>query len=133
MRHTLFSILLLFIPLLCSAELGVKCNQQGNQAELNSCAADDFDKADKELNQVYQSLIKKEAEDVLFIRKLRIAQKAWLTFRDAELDAIFACADNDVRVCWGSMYPMSFFAHKANLTRQRTAQLREILTNGRGE
>lgn len=111
----------------------VKCNKSGNQLELNACASDDFNKAEKELNQVYQSLIRKEADDPLFISKLRLAQKAWLAFRDADLDARFACSEDDVRICWGSMYTMSFLSRKAELTRERTMQLKQILKNGRGE
>lgn len=111
----------------------VKCNQDGNQLELNACASDDFAKADKELNQTYQTLIKKETADPLFIRKLRLAQKAWLTFRDAELEAIFACAEDNVSICWGSMYPMSFLSRKAELTRERTRQLQQLLKEGRGQ
>lgn len=111
----------------------VKCNQGGNQLELNACASDDFAKADKELNQTYQALIKKETDDPLFIRKLRLAQKAWLAFRDAELEAIFACSEDNLSICWGSMYPMSFLYRKAELTRERTKQLQQLLKEGRGQ
>jgi uncharacterized protein YecT (DUF1311 family) len=115
------------------ADDGIKCNDDGNQLELNACARDDFTKADGELNQAYQLLLKKEANDKLFISKLRLAQKAWLSFRDADLEARFACAENNVRVCWGSMYPMSLLSRKAELTRERTKHLQQILKDGRGE
>jgi uncharacterized protein YecT (DUF1311 family) len=115
------------------ADDGIKCNDDGNQLELNACARDDFTKADGELNQAYQLLLKKEANDKLFISKLRLAQKAWLSFRDADLEARFACAENNVRVCWGSMYPMSLLSRKAELTRERAKHLQQILKDGRGE
>lgn len=110
----------------------IKCNGGGNQFELNICASDDFAKADKELNKTYQSLIKKEVDDRLFISKLRIAQKAWLVYRDADLEARFACAEDDIRLCWGSMYPMSYSLWKAELTRERTKHLQQILEDRRG-
>ena len=111
----------------------IKCNKGGTQLELNACASDDFAKAEEELNQTYQSLIKKEADGTLFISKLLFAQKTWLAFRDADLNARFACSKDDARICWGSMYPMSFLSRKAALTRERTKHLKQILKDGRGE
>ena len=111
----------------------IKCNYGGNQLELNACARDDFARADSELNRTYQSLIQKESDDKLFISKLRLAQKAWLAFRDADLEARFACAESNVRICWGSMYPMSFLSRKAELTRERIKHLQQLLKEGRGE
>jgi uncharacterized protein YecT (DUF1311 family) len=110
----------------------IKCNNDGNQLELTACAHDDFIKADNELNKTYQALIKKEKDDSLFVSKLRLAQKAWLTFRDADLEAQFACAEENPKICWGSMYAMSLLSRKAELTRERTRHLQEILKNGRG-
>lgn len=131
-RVILLSIIAL-VPTASWADDDIKCNDGGNQLELNACARDDFDKADDELNQTYQSLLKKEADDKLFISKLRLAQKAWLSFRDADLEARFACAEDNVRVCWGSMYSMSLLSRKAELTRERTKHLQQILKDGRGE
>lgn len=109
-----------------------RCNPSGNQAELNACAADDFNKADKELNTTWQALLRKEAADQVFIAKLRAAQKAWLAFRDAELEAHFACEGNDSRMCWGSMEGMSFMMRKKDLTQQRTKMLKDMLEHGHG-
>jgi uncharacterized protein YecT (DUF1311 family) len=133
MLRVVLLILFSLIPIALSAGDESECIKGGNQLELNACASDDFTKADKELNQTYQSLIKKEADDPLFISKLRLAQKAWLTFRDADLNATFACSEDDARICWGSMYPMSFLSRKAELTRERTKHLKQILKDGRGE
>jgi len=133
MLRAVFFALIVLVPIASWAGDGIKCNDGGNQLELNACAIDDFAKADKELNQTYQSLIKKDADDPLFISKLRLAQKAWLAFRDADLEARFACSEDNVRICWGSMYPMSFFYRKAELTRERTKHLQQILKDGRGE
>jgi len=109
-----------------------KCNPAGSQPELNACATDAFNKADKELNTTWQALLRKEAADKVFIAKLRAAQKAWLAFRDAELEAHFACKDEDSRMCWGSMEAMSFMARKKDLTQQRTKMLKDMLEQGHG-
>lgn len=128
---TLLIALLIITPMKSYAD-DVKCNEAGGQLELNACARDDFEKADKELNRTYQALIKKEADDPLFIHKLRVAQKAWIVFRDADLEAYFACSESDVRICFGSMYPMLFLSRKAALTHERTKHLKQILKEGRG-
>ena len=133
MLRAVFLTLFAFAPIALWANEEVKCNNGGNQSEMNACASNDFAKADKELNQAYQVLIKKEADDSLFISKLRLAQKAWITFRDADLEARFACLEDNVRICWGSMYPMLFLYRKAELTRERTKHLQQILKDGRGE
>ncbi|MGZ3158804.1 MAG: lysozyme inhibitor LprI family protein [Burkholderiaceae bacterium] len=133
MLRSVFLTLLMLMPLASLATDEIKCNSSGNQLELNACASDGLVKADKELNLTYLSLLKKESDDQIFISKLRLAQKAWLAFRDAELEAIFACSDVNVRICWGSMYPMSYAYRKAELTRERTKQLQKILKDGRGE
>ena len=62
----------------------IKCNPAGNQIEMNRCAYEDFQKADKKLNETYQALIKKLG-DKTYIKKLRESQRAWVKFRDAEL------------------------------------------------
>ena len=107
-----------------------ECNPAGTQLELNACAADDFEIADKELNEVYSELLRVRGDDEVFVQKMRTAQKAWIAFRDAELEALFACADSNPRICWGSMYPMSYLSEKARLTRERTQALRTILREG---
>ncbi|AVR97860.1 lysozyme inhibitor LprI family protein [Pseudoduganella armeniaca] len=109
-----------------------RCNRAGIQPELEACAADDFKKADKELNATWQALLRKEAEDKVFTAKLRTAQKAWLAFRDAELEAHFACDSDNSRVCWGSMEGMSYLMRKRDLTQQRTKMLKDMLERGHG-
>ena len=122
------------VSLAAFAKDEIKCNNVGNQQELEACARDDFSEADNALNKVYKALIKKEVDDPLFVSKLRIAQKAWLVFLEADLDAQFACPKEDSKlVCWGSMYPMSYLSRKAELTRERTKHLQRLLKEGHGE
>jgi uncharacterized protein YecT (DUF1311 family) len=109
----------------------IKCNDAGTQMELNACALDEFKRADQELNATYAALMKKENQDPTFIRKLRAAQRAWIAFRDAEIESTYACNEKDARVCWGSMLPLSVSAYKTKLTRERTARLRRSLDEGR--
>src|SRR5258708_113995 len=55
-----------------------------NQRELTECVAQEYMKADAKLNDVYKSLLTSlDREHQL---KLKAAQRAWITFRDAECD-----------------------------------------------
>ncbi|MGZ4891568.1 MAG: lysozyme inhibitor LprI family protein [Halobacteriota archaeon] len=109
------------------------CSARSTQVELNACAEAELVKADNALNDAYQSLVTSAADDPLFVKNIRSAQKAWLAFRDAELGARFSCSEENVRQCWGSMYPMLWSARKAELTKQKTRELRQILKDGPGQ
>ncbi|MCK5899106.1 MAG: DUF1311 domain-containing protein, partial [Methylococcales bacterium] len=86
--------------------MALECNLEGSQQEMNQCALDRFAQADLELNQVYQQLL--ETDDRSFVKNLRIAQRAWIIFRNSELEAIFACQDENKRICWGTMYGVQY-------------------------
>jgi uncharacterized protein YecT (DUF1311 family) len=119
----------LVLPSIAWAQDGLQCDSATTQLEMNACAEEDLAKADKRLNEVYAALLKKEAKNTVFVKKLRAAQRAWIAFRDAELDAKFACAEPNPRMCWGSMYPLSFAIYKAQLTRERTKALEAYFTS----
>ena len=55
-----------------------------SQGEMNGDAAKNYQKADKELNSVYQKILKEYSEDTLFIKNFKNAQRIWVQFRDAE-------------------------------------------------
>jgi uncharacterized protein YecT (DUF1311 family) len=48
---------------------------------------------DEELNAVYRRILTKYCTDTLFLRKLRLAQRAWLKFRAAHLESLFPAVD----------------------------------------
>ncbi|MGI9106699.1 MAG: lysozyme inhibitor LprI family protein [Pyrinomonadaceae bacterium] len=98
------------------------CSGAGDQFELNRCAARASDKADAELNKVYQQLMKDagSAERV----KLRAAQLAWIKFRDTHCD--YETVDHK----GGSIYPMVYSFCLAKVTAARTKQFQEILRAG---
>ncbi len=109
-----------------------KCNPSGTQLEMKFCARDDYKKADKKLNDVWQQLMKKGKGNKSYIKKIRNAQRQWLKFRDAEVDAMFACDEGDnMRVCWGSIYPMLYHGALTHLTELRIKQLQDYLDHGR--
>lgn len=120
---TLFTLLL--STMLFANE--IQCKEDGNQMEINQCAYEDFQKADKELNRVYNEVRKKNKDDKLFLKNLKTSQKLWLQFLEAELNTIFSCPEQNQRICFGSMFPLLYNGSKAELTNDRTAQLKRYL------
>jgi uncharacterized protein YecT (DUF1311 family) len=101
------------------------------QLDLNARAGAEFAAADAELNGVYQQIRKRYRDEPQFLTKLRDAQRAWIAFRDAELEAIYPPpASGSMQQAYGSMLPMCLAEQKARLTRERTAQLRRWLEGG---
>lgn len=98
------------------------------QLDLNQDADSAFKAADAELNRVYQEIRRRYRDQPRFLDKLKLAQRAWLKFRDAELDALYPpTADGDPYIAYGSMYPMCYASAMERLTKERTAQLRRWL------
>jgi len=61
---------------------------------MNKCFCQQYQKADAELNRVYQQLLAAGTGNPAFIDKLKAAQRAWVVFRDAQLEAIYPITDN---------------------------------------
>jgi uncharacterized protein YecT (DUF1311 family) len=105
---------------------GDKCMDNAqSQAAMDACASQSLAAADKELNQVYQQVLAKYASDKVFTAKLRTAQKAWVAFRDAELEARYPASDKSLQ--YGSVYPMCANNELEAMTRKRIEELRAWL------
>src|SRR4051812_35027989 len=74
-----------------------------SQAEMNQEARESYEAADKELNNVYQQIKKKYADDKVFLTELKNAQLTWIKSRDADVKMMFP--DREVGY-YGSMLPM---------------------------
>ena len=97
-----------------------------SQLEMNIEASQNYSKADKELNRVYNAILKEYKADAAFIAKLKIAQKAWIKFRDAEMNALFP--EEDKQIHYGSVFPLCWSTHLTKLTIERTKTLKIWLT-----
>ena len=95
------------------------------QAAMNACAGEELQRADAELNRTYRALLVKTASDAGTARKIKSAQRAWLTFRDAYLEAMYPAADKQTE--YGSIYSMQFALLRAKLTRQQISALKDLL------
>lgn len=108
------------------------CESPMSTAEINSCLGLELDEADKELNSVYRERMREmTASDAQMeswmnlpkgehSRRLRNAQRAWITFRDAE------CAVAGLQMLGGSGESTVTLACLVELTRKRTEELRRL-------
>ena len=95
------------------------------QTEMSEEAFKDYQKSDKKLNTVYQTILQEYRSDTLFIKNLKTAQKIWVQFRDAEMKAKYP--DGEAGYV-GSARPMCWYNYMADLTADRTKQLNVWLT-----
>jgi uncharacterized protein YecT (DUF1311 family) len=97
-----------------------------SQAKLNDEACSEFQKADEEMNSIYKQILIQYKDDSIFIEKLKVAQRAWLLFRDAHLESLYP--EEDKLLYYGSVYSMCRCIALAGLTRKRTEELKLWLT-----
>ncbi|KQS88571.1 MULTISPECIES: lysozyme inhibitor LprI family protein [unclassified Rhizobium] len=114
----------------------IDCQNAITQAEMNMCANQDYEAADKELNAVYRkAMASVKATDteladidtnlVGAVEALKNAQRAWIGYRDGQ------CELAGFEARGGSMEPMLVSGCLADLTKKRTDELKE-LANGFG-
>jgi uncharacterized protein YecT (DUF1311 family) len=92
------------------------------QGEMNFQASNSYTKVDKELGVVYQQILKKYSKNTKFINYLRISQRLWIQFRDAEVKMMYPA--DDARMAYGSMYPLLHFSLLEELTKTRIKDLK---------
>ena len=90
------------------------------QREMNQEACTTYKKADAEMNRTYKLILDKYKRDSIFIEKLKIAQRAWIKFRDADLGALYP----EGPYAYGSVNPMCRCNALAELTTERTKSLK---------
>ena len=114
-RKLLFVCALVALTLLCPS-----IGRAQNQNEMNRQAEEGFVAADARLNKVYQQLTNKL--DAEAVEKLKVAQRAWVAFRDAQ-----AALQADLEARGGSMTLMIYSGTQAALTKARTKDLETLL------
>ncbi|MEM7742283.1 MAG: lysozyme inhibitor LprI family protein [Pseudomonadota bacterium] len=109
----------LALTLVSAPAYALDCREPVTQLAMNQCAQREFQGADEDLNlayklaRAYAKTLGPDAAD-----KLRDAQRAWIPFRD------LACEVEGLAYEGGSMQPLVVNSCLAQLTRQRTEQLR---------
>ena len=92
------------------------------QVQMNQDACAVFAQADGELNAVYRRILAEYPTAPQFTDKLKNAQRAWVAFRDAHLEAVYPAPDKQAE--YGSAYPLCRCVALAELTRVRVEELK---------
>ena len=103
--------------------LGLSVSRVSSQTEwqINGEACSSYQTADAQLNAEYKQIRTVYSKDAVFLRKLTAAQRAWLTYRDAQLSALYPADDKQRE--YGSMYSTCRCHALQQLTEQRTKEL----------
>ena len=124
LRVLIASLLLAVIGYIPATAGGADDEALNAQTQLESneraCAA--YKKADAQMSTVYRRVLNETRNDTLFVQKMRAAQRAWLLFRDAHLEAMYPAADK--RGAYGSVNPMCRCIELEKLTDDRTRVLK---------
>ncbi|MDE2445991.1 MAG: DUF1311 domain-containing protein [Alphaproteobacteria bacterium] len=117
-------------PAFAGAGLDCADTSAMNQSEMNACAAQDFEIADAELNEVWPQ-VKRFAASLdeglegglpTSAEALLKGQKAWLIYRDAQCDLEGYTSRG------GSMVPLLVYGCKATLTKERVRNLKSLMS-----
>ncbi len=91
---------------------------------MNICASGEAARADARLNEIYRNLLSKAASQPKITAKIKAAEKAWITYRDAYLEAMYPAEDKQAE--YGSIYPMEANLLLAKLTYRQVTALEEL-------
>ena len=91
------------------------------QYELNESQHKRYLEADKELNLIYQRILKEYKEDTIFIKNLKSAQNIWIQFRDAEMKMKYPDREPGY---YGSVQPMCWTIYLTEITKARSKTLK---------
>lgn len=131
MRVALVSAFVLLLAGACGAQESAaytKCTEGAKaQPELNACAAAEAERTDAELNRVYRQLLAAVADDKAATAKIKLAEQAWIAYRDAYLEAMYPAEDKQAE--YGSIYLMDVNLLAAKLTRQQIMAVEALLKN----
>lgn len=119
MKMTMKSIIILIGILIANNSFGQ------TQLDMNMQSQEKYSQADEELNSVYKKILVDYKNDAEFIKNLKLSQKIWIQFRDAEMKVKYP--DREIGY-YGSMHPSCWSLYMTELTTERTKCLKIWLT-----
>ena len=127
MRYLAMALLVASLPAFAQESAQYRaCNQKAKtQTDMNACASGEAARLDAELNEVYRKLLSQAASQAGAVAKVKAAERAWIAYRDAYLDAMYPAEDKPAE--YGSIYPMEAELLRAKLTQQQVTALKELL------
>ena len=124
--------MMLAAMLLLQGAQALDCDNAMTQADMNRCAGLEYREADAALNAQWEETaaemkLRDDSEYASdgrlgYFPALLAAQRAWLAYRDAH------CISYGYFARGGSMEPMLVAACKTDATRERTQELRDLVT-----
>lgn len=129
MRRCFLLAALALLPLGMGAPASAadNCASAESQAALDECYGKAYKTSDAQLNKLYKDIEHRLKEDPDATKLLVAAQKAWLSFRDAE------CAFSSSKSAEGSIYPMVQAICLMGLTEKRIADFKVYLSCQEGD
>jgi uncharacterized protein YecT (DUF1311 family) len=95
------------------------CDRAEITAAMRQCENLRYEKADSELNRIYQRL--SDIQDEIGRKKLQLSQRAWIKYRDLNAEFI----GDSMR--GGSLQPLLIVTTKADMTEERSEELAKLL------
>ncbi len=92
------------------------------QGDLSEKAGESLKKSDKELNDIYKTILSDYKSDTVFIKNLKASQRIWIMFRDAELKVKYPETEPGY---YGSVFPMCVSTYLEKLTKVRIETLKK--------
>lgn len=119
------------LPLLLALAIVAFPAKAQTQLEMTQDSCSQYKAADKKLNVIYRQVLERVEADSAATAKIKKAQRAWLAFRDAQLEAVYPAEEKQVE--YGSVYPMCSCIETTALVNQRIEQLSAWLTGEEGD
>jgi uncharacterized protein YecT (DUF1311 family) len=102
------------------------CSEKANtQSEMTACASDESARVDAKLNATYRAILARVASQPGALAKIKAAQRAWIAYRDAYIEATYPAKDNATE--YGSIYPPEVTLLRAKVTQRQLAALENML------
>ena len=129
MRYLAVVLFIVINPFPCCAQYSEQyraCEEKAKtQTQMHACANEEATGADAELNDVYRKVMSKAASQPEAVSKIESAERAWITYRDAYMEAMYPAKDKQAE--YGSIFPMEVDLLRAKLTHQQVGALKELL------
>lgn len=100
-------------------------NAAQTQLQMDTCANIELASADAAEQVLYREVLKVASHRPVGLNEARHAEAAWMEYRDAYVRAMYPARNKLAR--YGSAYPMEVALLRARLTREHSAQLRDLL------
>jgi uncharacterized protein YecT (DUF1311 family) len=129
MKSLVVTILMTVISFVCFAQDSAEyraCTEKANsQSEMTACASEEAARVDAKLNTTDRALLARVASQPEALGKIKAAQRAWIAYRDAFIEATYPAKDKATE--YGSIYPLDVALLRARLTQRQVAALEDML------